>query len=179
MDTYYDFCQEDLFYENLKKAAFEVLRENYGLSQAEWASELINSYPRVVTEALDGDPCDVFASLADLWEEDYYDDNTRLTKKFCEWANVFCTEEAVDIYNESVEVRCRFIDILTKIDIGAAKMKTDEDYPTELIEAKDEIISNLKAKISMLEKTINLQQDLINAQNEIIEFQRKINRIDK
>lgn len=95
----------DPLMQELKDAAFEVLLLNPGSDQGDWAQELVANYPTEVVDALGVSPESVYASLADMWSEDYYDTASDLEKSFSEWADAFCNEEAVSLYYALVEAR--------------------------------------------------------------------------
>lgn len=93
--------EQDLYTDStaeLKNAAFEYLLLNPGSEFGDWQQGLISEYPTVVVNALGTDPEDVYAALADLWENDYEDPKTGLDQKFSEWAMSFANEYAVGIY---------------------------------------------------------------------------------
>lgn len=87
----------------LKEVAFEYLLLNPGSEFGDWQQGLISDYPTEVVDALGTDPEDVYASLADLWEDDYDDPKTGISQKFSEWAMSFANDYAVGIYYFLVE----------------------------------------------------------------------------
>lgn len=91
----------------LKSVAFDVLLQNSGSEFSDWRDSLIRDYTETVTEALGGNPEEVYASLADLWESEYNDPATGLCLDFSEWASAFATDEAVMIYRELAEERSK------------------------------------------------------------------------
>lgn len=95
----------DEFMEELKAAAFEVLLTNTGMDEGDWAQTLIEGYPAEVVDALGTIPEEVYASLADLWEDVYYDKASDMEKTFQEWADTFCNEQTVDLYHRLIEAR--------------------------------------------------------------------------
>lgn len=97
----------DEFMEELKSAAFEVLLTNPGSDESDWANELVNNYGTEVVDALGTIPEEVFASLADLWEDVYFDRATGMEKTFQEWADTFCNEHTIDLYYQLVEAKKR------------------------------------------------------------------------
>ncbi|MBP7856840.1 MAG: hypothetical protein KAZ98_03080 [Prevotella sp.] len=84
--------------EELKAAAFEVLRLNPGCEQSDWARILVEQYGTEVVDAYGNDPDEVFADLADLWESPYFDKASGLEYDFHEWAEAFATEASVQLY---------------------------------------------------------------------------------
>lgn len=89
--------------DRLKEAAFEYLLLNPGSDFGDWQWGLINDYPILVVDALGNEPEEVYAELSELWESEYEDERTGVYKDFKDWANVFCNESAVYIYNRLVE----------------------------------------------------------------------------
>ncbi len=84
--------------DELKAAAFEVLRLNPGCEQSDWARILVEQYGTEVVDAYGNDPDEVFADLADLWESPYFDKASGLEYDFHEWAEAFATEASVQLY---------------------------------------------------------------------------------
>lgn len=96
---------EDTSLDELKTAAFEVLLLNPGSEQADWSSILVEDYSIEVVDALGSEPFEVFASLADLWEDVYLDPATGIEKSYEDWAITFCNQQTVELYYELVEAR--------------------------------------------------------------------------
>ena len=82
----------------LKAAAFEVLLLNPGCEQNDWTNTLVEQYGLEVVDAFGNDPAEAFASLADLWDTPYYDQNSGLEYDFKTWAEAFATDAAVQMY---------------------------------------------------------------------------------
>lgn len=82
----------------LEAAAFEYLLINPGSEFGDWQQGLISDYPAEVVDALGNNPSEVFADLADMWEQEYADPKTGIEQKFSEWAMSFANENAVGIY---------------------------------------------------------------------------------
>ena len=57
------FCSNDETLEELKAAAFEVLRLNPGCEQSDWAKILVEQYGTEVVDAYGKDPAEAYASL--------------------------------------------------------------------------------------------------------------------
>ena len=97
-DIMREFCTNDETLEELKAAAFEVLRLNPGCEQSEWAKILVEQYGTEVVDAYGKDPAEAYASLADLWESPYLDDVSGLEYDFKTWAEAFATDASVQMY---------------------------------------------------------------------------------
>ncbi len=82
----------------LEAAAFEYLLINPGSEFGDWQQGLISDYPAEVVDALGNNPTEVYADLADMWEQEYADPKTGIEQKFSEWAMSFANENAVGIY---------------------------------------------------------------------------------
>ena len=95
--------EQDDTLEELKAAAFEVLRLNPGCEQGEWAKILVEQYGTEVVDAYGKDPAEAYASLADLWESPYYDKNSGLEYDFKTWAEALWTDAAVQMYYDLIE----------------------------------------------------------------------------
>ena len=89
--------------DELKAAAFEVLLLNPGCEQTDWANILIEQYGTEVVDAYGKDPAEAYASLADLWENPYFDTNSGLEYDFKTWAEAFSTDAAVQLYYDLTE----------------------------------------------------------------------------
>ena len=63
--------------DKLKRAAFEVLRDNEGCECQDWMDALIGEYGEIVVDAIGEDPYDVNSLLSDYWDSmDYEDPDT-------------------------------------------------------------------------------------------------------
>lgn len=82
----------------LQEAAFEYLLLNPGSDFGDWQQGLISEYPAEVVDALGNNPTEVYADLADMWEQEYTDPKTGLSQKYSEWAMSFANEYAVGVY---------------------------------------------------------------------------------
>lgn len=106
---YYKNEDEDELYDNsleeLKKAAFEILKENPGSDLGDWQQELISGYGNELVEEFGNNPADVYSSLSDLWESPYYDGDSGLEYNYNEWALAFATEDAVRMYRDMIYER--------------------------------------------------------------------------
>lgn len=91
-------CTEDETLEELKAAAFEALLQNPGCDQADWAKILVEDYGTEVVDAYGNNPREVYAALADLWEDSYWDCNSDLEYSFKQWAEAFATDASVQMY---------------------------------------------------------------------------------
>jgi len=102
-DIMREFCSNDETLEELKAAAFEVLRLNPGCGQGEWADILIGQYGTEVVDTYGNNPGEVFADLEDLWEGPYLDRASGLEYDFKTWAEAFANEAAVQMYYDLTE----------------------------------------------------------------------------
>ena len=89
--------------EELKAAAFEVLRLNPGCEKSDWAKILVEQYGTEVVDAYGKDPAEAYASLEDLWESPYLDEVSGLEYDFKTWAEAFATDAAVQMYYDLIE----------------------------------------------------------------------------
>lgn len=89
--------------DELKAAAFEVLRLNPGCEQSDWARILVEQYGTEVVDAYGKDPAEAYASLEDLWESPYLDEVSGLEYDFKTWAEAFSTDAAVQMYYDLTE----------------------------------------------------------------------------
>lgn len=95
--------EQDETLEELKAAAFEVLRLNPGCEQSDWANILVEQYGTEVVDAYGKDPAEAYASLEDLWETPYLDEVSGLEYDFKTWAEAFSTDAAVQLYYDLTE----------------------------------------------------------------------------
>ena len=82
----------------LEAAAFEALLLNPGVDRGDWVTILVGQYSAEVVDAYGNNPLVVFPALEDLWDEQYYDENSQQERAFFEWARAFSTEESVEMY---------------------------------------------------------------------------------
>ena len=66
--------EEPDFYGELKTAAWNVLHENPGYGFDEWVQTLMDEYPAEVVDAIGSHPAETYASLADMWDSEDYED---------------------------------------------------------------------------------------------------------
>mgnify|MGYP006906614656 CR=1 FL=1 len=103
---YDDNDEEPDFYGDLKEAAWNVLRENPGYGFDEWVQTLMEQYPAEVVDAIGSHPAETYASLADMWDsEDYEDTETGECHAFKDWAEYFATDRSVELYNMFAEAK--------------------------------------------------------------------------
>ena len=103
---YDDDDEEQDFYGDLKEAAWNVLRENPGYGFDEWVQTLLEQYPSEVVDAIGSHPAETYASLADMWDsEDYEDTETGECHAFKDWAEYFATDRSVELYVLLAEAR--------------------------------------------------------------------------
>ena len=88
--------------DELKQAAFDILRQNPGSDMNDWKDELISGYGNELMDEYGPDPADVHAALSDLWESPYLDEMSGLEYDFSEWALAFATDESVRMYNDLI-----------------------------------------------------------------------------
>ena len=106
-DMMREFSTNDETLDELKSAAFEVLRLNPGCEQSDWANILVEQYGTEVVDAYGNDPAEDYASLSDLWETPYLDEVSGLEYAFKTWAEAFCTEAAVRMYYDLTGKTCK------------------------------------------------------------------------
>lgn len=94
---------KDHFTNELKSAAFEALLLNPGSERQDWIDNLVENYGIEVVDALGNDPNEVFADLADLWDDVYLDPASGIEKSYSDWAETLCNEQTVDLYYELIE----------------------------------------------------------------------------
>lgn len=101
-DDFLDFNQE------LKDAAWNVLHDNPGSDYNDWEQTLLEQYPTEVVDALGTSPEDVFAQLADWWENwTYEDENTGICETFQDWSLIFANEQTVMLYEQLAELSAK------------------------------------------------------------------------
>lgn len=106
LDEMLDEEEPDL-YGDLKEAAWNVLHENPGYGFDEWVQALIEQYPTEVMDAIGSHPAETYASLADMWaSEDYEDAETGECHTFKDWAEYFATDHSVELYDLLAEAKC-------------------------------------------------------------------------
>lgn len=98
--------EEPDFYAELKEAAWNVLHENPGFGFDEWVQTLMEQYPSEVVDAIGSHPAETYASLADMWDtEDYEDTDTGECHSFKDWAEYFATDRSIELYDLLAEAR--------------------------------------------------------------------------
>lgn len=98
--------EEPDFYAELKDSAWNVLHENPGYGFDEWVQTLMDEYPTEVVDAIGSHPAETYASLADMWEtEDYEDEATGECHSFKDWAEYFATDRSIELYDLLAEAK--------------------------------------------------------------------------
>lgn len=107
MDTLHeDEDEEPDFYGELKQAAWNILHENPGFGFDEWVQTLMEQYPSEVVDAIGSHPAETYASLADMWDsEDYEDAETGECHTLKDWAEYFATDRSVELYDLLAEAK--------------------------------------------------------------------------
>ena len=98
--------EESNFYGILKECAWNILHENPGTDFGDWMNMLIEQYPTEVVDAIGSHPAETYASLADMWDcDDYEDEATGECHSFKDWAEYFATDRSVELYDLLTEAR--------------------------------------------------------------------------
>ena len=104
--------------QRLFDAGFAIMREyapNY-MDRGEWATAMIEDYPKEVTEVFGEEPNHCLAMLSDMWDcDNYLDPNTGIEMQFSEWAEYFSFLGAENVYNELVETKAELNKIKEKL----------------------------------------------------------------
>ncbi len=87
----------------LRAAAFETLLFFPGQTFDTWQKILLLEYTSEVVDVLGSNPEDVQEGLAELWDSEYEDECTGITKKYCEWAVLLKNQAMVDYYRKLVD----------------------------------------------------------------------------
>lgn len=91
--------------QELKDAAWNVLHDCPGCDCGDWTQELFEQYPSEVLDALGVDPYGVRAQLEDWWDSmDYEDERTGMCERYRDWAEYFCTDKSVELYDLVVQL---------------------------------------------------------------------------
>ena len=88
-DDAFDFVGE------LKRAAWNIVKENPGLDRSDWIDMLIRHYPTEVVDAYGTNPSEVFHALADLWDMEYTDPDTGEWNSYAGWSEYLATDPDV------------------------------------------------------------------------------------
>lgn len=95
--------EEPDFYGELKTAAWNVLHENPGIDMDEWIDILMRQYPTEVVDAIGSHPAETYASLCEMWQDEYTDPDTGECNTFWQWAKKFSSYSAIDRYDKAAE----------------------------------------------------------------------------
>ena len=94
------------FYDELKQCAWNILHDNPGIDMDRWIDILMRQYPTEVVDAIGSHPAETYASLADMWDsEDYEDTETGECHTFKDWGEYFATDRSVELYDKLAEVK--------------------------------------------------------------------------
>jgi hypothetical protein len=81
------------FMEELKKGAWNIVRENPGIERQYWIEELISQYPSEVVDVFGNNPFEVYPLLEDMWDcNDYEDPETHDCMSFAEWSDYYYSD---------------------------------------------------------------------------------------
>lgn len=95
--------EEPDFYGELKQCAWNVLHENPGTDMDEWIDILMRQYPTEVVDAIGSHPAETYASLCEMWQDEYTDPETGECNTFWQWAMKFSSYSAIDRYDKAAE----------------------------------------------------------------------------
>ena len=95
--------EEPDFYGDLKEAAWNVLHENPSIDMDEWIDILMRQHPTEVVDAIGSHPAETYASLCELWDDEYTDSENGECNTFRQWAKRFCSYSAIDRYDRASE----------------------------------------------------------------------------
>lgn len=95
--------EEPGFYGELKPCAWNVLHENPGIDMDEWIDILMRQYPTEVVDAIGSHPAETYASLCEMWQDEYTDPETGECNTFWQWAKKFSSYSAIDRYDKAAE----------------------------------------------------------------------------
>lgn len=91
------------FYGELKDCAWNVLHENPSIDMDEWIDTLMRQYPAEVVDAIGSHPAEAFASLSEMWDDEYTDNDTGECHTFRGWSKKFSSYRAIDRYDKAAE----------------------------------------------------------------------------
>ena len=92
---------EEIFLDELRHAAFEVLLLHPGSTRDMWVQTLMEQYPTEVADALGTDTKQTRERLNKIWCEDYTD-TAGVTRSYAEWAARFATDASITEYYKSI-----------------------------------------------------------------------------
>lgn len=91
------------FFGELKDCAWNILHENPGIDMDEWIDLLMRQYPAEVVDAIGSHPAEAYASLSEMWNDEYTDSDTGECNTFRGWAKRFSSYSAIDRYDKTAE----------------------------------------------------------------------------
>lgn len=92
LDNWYEAEDAPDFLQEVKDAAWNIVRENPGIDHSEWIDILIRQYPAEVVDAFGTNPPEVYHELSDLWEMEYTDPETGEWNSFAGWSEYFASD---------------------------------------------------------------------------------------
>lgn len=90
-------------YGELKQCAWNILHENPGYDFDEWTQTLMEQFPIEVVDAIGSHPTETYASLCEMWDDEYTDSETGECRTFRQWAKRFDSYSAIDRYDKAAE----------------------------------------------------------------------------
>ena len=103
MEAIQEVNRRDEAMDELRAAAFEVLLLHPGSDYRSWSDILYEQYTMEVYDAFGEDENVIRPGIAKLWQEEYKDIASGLEYTYSEWAKVFATSEAVQMYYDMIE----------------------------------------------------------------------------
>lgn len=86
LDNWFEADNAPDFLQEIKDAAWNIVRENPGIDREAWIDVLIRQYPTEVVDAFGVNPPEVYQELSDLWETEYTDPETGEWNSFAGWS---------------------------------------------------------------------------------------------
>lgn len=142
-------------YDELKEIAWNVLHDEPGCECGDWINELIWNYSTEVAETLCCDPDEAYEQLSDWWDcMDYEDVRTGMCERYRDWAEYFCNEKSVELYDWVVtliakqESRGELSPTSTTTDVSAALLSERVRALEALLHEKEARLNEKDARIA-------------------------------
>ena len=103
MEAIQEVNRRDEAMDELRAAAFEVLLLHPGSDYRSWSDILYEQYTMEVYDAFGENENVIRPGMAKLWQSEYKDIASGLKHTYGDWAKVFATSEAVQMYYDLVE----------------------------------------------------------------------------
>lgn len=121
--------------EDLKRVAFEIVKNGEGIGRGEWVNELIRYYPEEVVAVFGDNPFDTEGLLKDMWDCDNYEDpESGVSMAWNEWSSFFSVDASKTVYYALLELRKNYFSLENDLKTRRETIDEMRNHLSEILE---------------------------------------------